>query len=78
MNEPIIASDGTLVSRADWECGVCGAAPGEACDESHYPCPRCGRSDFRTANGRAWHVANAPDCRRYVNREKHSYQAVAA
>jgi hypothetical protein len=41
-------------------------------------CPRCGRSDFRTANGREWHVANAPDCRRYVNREKHEYREVAA
>jgi hypothetical protein len=41
-------------------------------------CPRCGRSDFRTENGRAWHVANAPDCTRYVNPGKHEYRTVAA
>lgn len=39
------------------------------------PCPRCGRADFRTAIGRAWHLDNNPACHKYRKAEKHHYIA---
>jgi hypothetical protein len=37
------------------------------------PCERCGRTDFATAAGRAWHVANNPDCVKYRKPDRHQY-----
>lgn len=39
------------------------------------PCGRCGRTDWRTAAGRAWHVANNPDCAKYRKPGRHQYAA---
>ena len=41
------------------------------------PCPRCGRSDFRKVTGRDWHVANLPDCVRFVDPSRHAYKNAA-
>lgn len=37
------------------------------------PCPRCGRSDWRTPAGRTWHVENNPDCAKYRRTDRHQY-----
>lgn len=42
------------------------------------PCPRCGRSDFRTEAGRAWHIASVPACRSYVRPDRHDYAMMPA
>jgi hypothetical protein len=39
------------------------------------PCPRCARTDWQTAKGRDWHVANNPECTRWVDTRKHAYAA---
>jgi hypothetical protein len=39
------------------------------------PCERCGRSDWRTSAGRAWHVANNLDCEKYRKPGRHQYAA---
>lgn len=42
------------------------------------PCPRCGRADFRTEKGRAWHLANVPACTAYVRPGRHEYVTIGA
>jgi hypothetical protein len=44
-----------------------------ATDGSKAPCPRCGRSDWRTPKGRAWHVENNPECGKYRRPDRHEY-----
>ncbi len=39
------------------------------------PCSRCGRNDFSTDKGRAWHLANNPSCANRRKPERHSYIA---
>jgi hypothetical protein len=38
-------------------------------------CDRCGRTDWKTPAGRAWHVDNNPDCAKYRKPGKHAYAA---
>ena len=85
--EPIIedwqdeyaAAELGIVSAVVWEADPEPLAPWPSVAAAKVaPCPRCGRSDFRTDGGRAWHVDNAPDCKRYVNPQKHEYRMVAA
>jgi len=37
------------------------------------PCPRCGRNDWRSKRGRAYHVDENPDCLRWRKPERHTY-----
>jgi hypothetical protein len=42
-------------------------------DGGKLPCPRCGRSDWRTPKGRTWHIENNPDCGKYRRPDRHQY-----
>lgn len=37
------------------------------------PCHRCGRADFATDNGRAWHLENNPGCAKSRRPDKYQY-----
>lgn len=49
-----------------------------ALDGGKAPCPRCGRSDWRTAAGRTWHLENNPDCAAYRKPARHAYATISA
>jgi len=40
------------------------------------PCPRCGRADWRTADGRAYHVDKLTACATFARPERHVYVAM--
>lgn len=42
------------------------------------PCPRCGRIDWQTANGRQWHLDNYAECADQRKPDRHQYQESAA
>lgn len=54
------------------------AAPVAPRSDSLAPCPRCGRVDWQTANGRQWHLDNYAECAAQRKPERHQYQEVTA
>lgn len=48
-------------------------APTIVASDSIAPCDRCGRADWKSSNGRAWHVANNPECSKYRKVGRHVY-----
>lgn len=54
--------------------------PARKAERGHRPaaCERCGRADFKTDKGRAWHVENNPECAKYARADRHAYVALAS
>jgi hypothetical protein len=54
------------------------ATPARKAERGHRPAPchRCGRADFATDKGRAWHLEHNPSCAKRRQPERHTYTMI--